>query len=274
MIQAGTRLGDRYVLVDLVGRGGLGQVWRAHDTALGRVVAVKLMRALLSDDPGFMQRFRAYAQVIAGLDDPNIVGVYDVGQTDGVAYLVTQFVEGESLHALLSRDGPLAPPHAMNLIAQAARALHVAHSKWILHLDVKASNLLVRPDGRLLVSDFRLARIISAESMAEVDELVYTNSVYIAPEQFTGRPRSPSMDIYALGVVAYVCLMAQPFPGDEPNLVPPTYARQDPPPLPPHFPEAVRHVVQRALGRDHRARWPSAEAMGAAAAAAAIGHPG
>ena len=259
MMRAGTRLDDRYVLVDVIRRGSLGEVWRAHDTTLDRVVAVRFFPASLSD-PDFMRRVRARARVIAGLDDPTIVGIYDYGDADGIAYLVMQFVEGESLPTLLRRVGPLAPPEAMNLIAQAARALHAAHRIGILHADLKTSDLLVRPDGRLLVSDFGIARIVSGEPMTD---FVVGCGPYIAPEHVVGSRPTPSADIYALGVVAYECLtLAHPFPGDDP-----------PPPLPPGIPKAVRDVVMRALDRDPRSRWLSAEAMGAAAAAA-IGHPG
>jgi serine/threonine-protein kinase len=268
MIPAGTRLSDRYVLVEVVGRGDLGEVWRADDTALDRVVAVKLLPAPLPDRPNFMPRLRAQAQAIARLTDPNIVEIYDYGQAGGVVWLVMQFVPGESLDALLRRVGPLAPAHTMNLIAQAARALHVAHSNGILHSDVKASNLLVRPDGRLLVSDFGIARIMSGEPMTDFDGVLGCAS-YISPEQVDERWQTPSTDIYALGVVAYVCLTAQPFPGDDPKQIAPVEVHLHPPPLPPDIPKAVRDVVMRALDRDPRSRWLSAEAMGAAAATAA-----
>jgi eukaryotic-like serine/threonine-protein kinase len=273
MIQAGTRLGDRYVLVEVVGQGGQGEVWRANDTTLDRVVAVRLFPASLVG-PDSLRRFRIRARAIAGLNDPNIVGIYDYGQADGIVYLVMEFVEGESLQALLRRNGPLAPPEAMNLIAQAARALHVAHSHGILHREVKASNLLVRPDGRLLLGDFGLARAIADESIAEFDGIVGC-APYISPEQLTGRRMAaPSTDIYALGAVAFVCLTAEPFPGDDPNTVPPPQARPDRPQLPPHIPKAVRHVVMRALDRRPQSRWASAEAMRAAAATAVPGHSG
>jgi serine/threonine-protein kinase len=248
MINAGTRLDDRYVLVDLVGRGRLGEVWRADDTTLDRVVAVKVLPASLFSDPDSLAQLRARARAIAGLSDPNIVEVYDYGQADGIVYLVTQFVPGESLRALLHRVGPLAPPDAMNLVAQAARALHVAHGIGVLHRDLTPSNLLVRPDGRLQVSDFGLAALLAADRTAPAGSLA---------------------DIYALGIVAYVCLtLTEPFPTDDRDQLTPTDAHQDPPPLPPHIPDAVRQVVMRALARDPRSRWLSAEAMGAAAATA------
>ena len=266
MLQTGTRLNDRYVLVDMVGRGSLSEVWRADDTTLGRVVAVKLTQPLLSDDPGFMSRFRAYAQAVAMLNDPHIVETYDVGQTGGIYFLVMQFLRDESLHAHLRRVGPLAPHEAMNLIAQAARALHVAHRNGVVHGDVTTSNLLVRTDGHLLVSDFGLARIVSAESMTELRES-RTDGVYISPDTLKGHPSTPLTDIYALGAVAYVCLtQVEPFPGESPTQIARTIVHRDPPPLPPHIPEAVRHIVMRALA-DPPSRWPSAEEMGAAAAA-------
>ncbi|MGE5155938.1 MAG: protein kinase domain-containing protein, partial [Betaproteobacteria bacterium] len=137
MLRAGSRLGDRYVLREVVARGGMGEVWQADDTVLGRVVAVKVLLPVLSGDAAFIQRFRGEARAMAALSHPNIVEVYDFGQAESVAYLVMQYVPGEPLHALLRRAGALPPAQVMTLVAQAANALHQAHLIGIVHRDVK-----------------------------------------------------------------------------------------------------------------------------------------
>jgi serine/threonine-protein kinase len=271
MLKAGYTLGDRYVLREPVARGGMGQVWRADDVVLNRVVAVKVLLPELSGDPGFAQRFRVEAHAMAALSDPNIVEVYDYGQADGLAYLVMQFVPGESLHALLRRVGPLPPRDTMMLVVQAASALQTAHEHGIVHRDVKPGNLLIRPDGRLVLTDFGIARMVTADSLTATGDILGTVS-YLAPEQVLGEPITPSTDLYALGVVAYQCLtLSPPFVADTPVAVALMHTRDAPPPLPPAVPESVRRVVMRALAKDPRDRWSSAAAMAEAASAAASG---
>ena len=158
MLAPGTRLGGRYELREPVGRGGMGEVWRADDPVLGRTVAIKVVLPSLSAEPGFAERFRTEARAMAALSDPSIVEVYDYGQVDGISYLVMPFIQGESLHELLNRVGPLPPREAMNVVAQVANALQQAHRSGIVHRDVKPGNLLVRPDGRLMLTDFGIAR--------------------------------------------------------------------------------------------------------------------
>lgn len=242
MLHTGARLGDRYVLLEPIARGGMGEVWRAEDTVLGRIVALKVLLPALSGDPGFAERFRTEARAMAALSDPNIVEVYDYGQDQGVAYLVMQLVPGEALYSLLSRVGPLPAPQAMGLVAQAARALHQAHSIGIVHRDVKPGNLLIRPDGRLVLTDFGIARIVAADRFTAAGDIVGTAS-YLAPEQVLGAPVGPAADIYALGVVAYECLAGVlPFVADTPIAVALMQARDVPPPLPPSVPDAVRRA--------------------------------
>jgi eukaryotic-like serine/threonine-protein kinase len=271
MLRAGYTLSDRYVLREPVARGGMGQVWRADDVVLGRVVAVKVLLPELSGDPGFAQRFRVEAHAMASLSDPHIVEVYDYGQADGMAYLVMQFVPGESLHGLLHQGGPLSPYHAMMVVAQAAQALQVAHDNGIVHRDVKPGNLLIRPDGRLVLTDFGIARMVTAESLTATGDILGTVS-YLAPEQILAEPITPSTDLYALGVVAYQCLtLTPPFVADTPVAVALMHTRDAPPPLPVGVPDPVAQVVMVALAKDPRDRWPSAAAMGQAAMAAADG---
>jgi len=274
MMSAGTALNDRYVLRELIGRGGMGEVWRGTDIVLGRDVAVKVLLHAWANDPAVSERFRAEARAMAALSDPNIVEIYDVGNAHGMAYLVMQFVPGEALHGLLRRVGPLPPAEVMRIVAQAGRALHQAHVHGIVHRDVKPGNLLIRPDGRVVLTDFGVARLIGADRLTAPGEIFGTPS-YLAPEQVNGGVIGPAVDLYALGVVAYECLtLRPPFVSDAPVGVALMHARDEPPPLPASIPEPVRHVVMRALAKDPGRRWESAAAMAEAALAAAGWQPG
>jgi serine/threonine-protein kinase len=273
MLHAGARLGDRYLLLEPVARGGMGEVWRAEDTVLGRIVAVKVLRHELAGDSDFAQRFRAEARAMAALSDPSVVEVHDFGHANGVIYLVMQFVPGESLRALLNRLGPLAPHHTMQIVAQAARALHLAHVNGIVHRDVKPGNLLIRPDGRVVLTDFGVAWIRGAERLTAAGE-VFGTPTYLAPEQIDGGPLGPAADVYALGIVAYECLtLHPPFTADSAVGVALMQTRDEPPPLPVSVPESMRYVVIRALAKDPRQRWESAAAMAEAALAASVAGP-
>jgi len=269
LLAPGTSLGDRYVLREPVARGGMGEVWRADDLVLSRSVAVKVLLPSLSGDPGFAERFRTEARAMAALSDPRIVEVYDYGQVDGIPYLVMPFIKGESLHELLNRVGPLPPREAMMIVAQAANALQVAHQSGIVHRDVKPGNLLLRPDGRLVLTDFGIARIVESDLVSPADVATGT-AAYLAPEQISGNRVAPATDIYSLGVVAYECLtLTRPFVVDSSIGIVPTQRRDELPPLPDTIPSEVQHVVMRALAKDPEQRWPSAHAMAEAATNAA-----
>jgi serine/threonine-protein kinase len=265
MVQAGTMLGGRYLLQELIAGGGMGDVWRGQDTVLGRTVAVKVLLPALSDDPGFAARFRAEARAMAALSHPGIVDVYDYGHEDRTAYLVMQYVRGDSLRVVLNRLGQFDPEDAMQLVAEVAEALHAAHTTGIVHRDVKPGNLLIRIDGRLVLTDFGIARIAAGDGITEAGTLLGTAS-YLAPEQVTDGPVTPAADVYALGVVAYECLAGRrPFTGQTPVATAMLRLDRDPEPLPAEIPEPIRRVVERALARDPDARWPSAAAMAEAA---------
>lgn len=270
MFEVGVTLGGRYLLVNLIARGGMGEVWSAQDVVLDRRVAVKVLLPNLATDPGFTARFRAEARAMAALSHPGIIEIYDYGQADGLAFLVMQFVEGESLVSLLRRTGPLPPERAMRLLVQAAEAIDAAHRQGIVHRDVKPANLLLRQDGRLALTDFGIARILATDRLTAADQIVGTSS-YLAPEQVTGDEIGPATDVYALGVVAYELLAGgRPFAADTPFEVALMHVHEEPPSLPPGVPEPIRELVLRAMAKDPADRWPSAAAL-AQAASAAIG---
>ncbi len=151
-------LGGRYRLDERIAGGGMGDVWRGTDEVLGRTVAVKILLPALLDEPGFAERFRGEARTMATINHPGVVDVYDYGSDQQIAFLVMEYVEGDALSRTLSRVGRLTPARTMALVAQAADALQAAHEKGIVHRDVKPGNLLVRPNGTLVLTDFGIAR--------------------------------------------------------------------------------------------------------------------
>ncbi|MEU8198840.1 serine/threonine protein kinase [Microbispora amethystogenes] len=270
MVAQGMTLAGRYRLDARLGAGGMGEVWRGEDTVLARTVAVKVLLPGRLDDPGFAVRFQGEARAMATVNHPGVVDVYDYGVTDvpgdgSTAYLVMRFVDGEPLDRLLTRIGRIGPEPAMELIAQAASALQAVHERGIVHRDIKPGNLLVRPDGALVLTDFGIARADSGSRLTDAG-MVLGTAAYCAPEQAEGAPVTPAVDIYALGVVAYECLAGQrPFDGDSPVTIALKHIREEPPPLPPDVPPAVRAVVERAMSKDPALRWPSAATMSQAA---------
>ena len=182
-----------------------------------------------------------------------------------------EYVEGDALSRTLARVGRLTPARTMALIAQAADALQAAHEKGIVHRDVKPGNLLVRPNGTLVLTDFGIARSAAAGQLTAAGSVLGTAS-YISPEQASGELATPASDIYALGVVAYQCLAGRrPFEGETPIEIAMQHVDGTPPPLPPDIPGPVRAVVERCLAKDPAQRWPSAAALAAAARLAASG---
>ncbi|WP_259405810.1 serine/threonine-protein kinase [Microbispora sp. H10830] len=263
-------LAGRYRLDARLGAGGMGEVWRGEDTVLARTVAVKVLLPGRLDDPGFAVRFQGEARAMATVNHPGVVDVYDYGVTEvpgdgSTAYLVMRFVDGEPLDRLLTRLGRIGAEPAMELIAQAASALQAVHERGIVHRDVKPGNLLVRSDGTLVLTDFGIARADQGSRLTDAG-MVLGTAAYCAPEQAEGAPVTPAVDIYALGVVAYECLAGQrPFDGDSPVTIALKHIREEPPPLPPDVPPAVRAIVERAMSKDPARRWPSAAAMSQAA---------
>ncbi|MFE3455109.1 protein kinase [Nonomuraea sp. NPDC059194] len=274
MVAQGTTLAGRYRLDTRIGAGGMGEVWRGEDIVLARTVAVKVLLPGRTDDPGFVARFQGEARAMATVNHPGVVDVYDYGvhQVAGAGatvYLVMKFVDGEPLDRLLQRLGRIAPEPAMELIAQAASALQAVHDQGIVHRDVKPGNLLVQRDGTLVLTDFGIARQDVANRLTDAG-MVLGTAAYCAPEQAEGAPVTPAVDIYALGVVAYECLVGvRPFDGDSPVTIALKHIREAPPPLPAEIPPAVRAVVERALSKDPARRHASAAAMAAAARQAA-----
>jgi len=269
VISPGVTLGGRYRLDERIAGGGMGDVWRGTDEVLGRTVAVKILLPALLDEPGFAERFRGEARTMATINHPGVVDVYDYGSDQQLAFLVMEYVEGDALSRTLSRVGRLTPARTMALVAQAADALQAAHANGIVHRDVKPGNLLVRPNGTLVLTDFGIARSALVGQLTVAGSVLGTAS-YISPEQASGAVATAASDVYALGVVAYQCLSGhRPFDGATPIEIAMKHVRDTPRPLPADIPPAVRAIVDRALAKDPAARWPTAAAMAAVARQAA-----
>jgi eukaryotic-like serine/threonine-protein kinase len=255
-------LGDRYRLTSRIAIGGMGEVWRAEDLVLNRVVAVKVLKSELTSDPTFLARFRAEARTTAALSHPGIANVFDYGEAvlggpDGLptAYLVMEYVDGEPLSAILAREVRLVPPRALDIVRQAAAALEVAHRTGMVHRDIKPGNLLVAADGTVKVTDFGIARVADSVPLTQ-NGMVVGTAQYFSPEQAEGKAVTTASDVYSLGVVTYECLAGRlPFVADSAVAVAMMQIRDTPPPLPADVPPAVRELIARAMAKDLRLRY-------------------
>ncbi|GHH29595.1 serine/threonine-protein kinase [Streptomyces lanatus] len=205
---------QRYRLDGRIGRGGMGEVWRATDELLGRTVAVKLLAA--EADEAATRRFRREAEIAARVTDPHVVALYDAGAHEGRLFLVMEFVDGGSLAGELAVHGVLGPERVACLAAQIAEGLSVAHRQGVIHRDIKPANLLLTSDGTVKIADFGVARIAheTAVALTASGQLLGT-SPYLAPERAVGRPAGPASDVYSLGCVLYELLTGHsPFWGE------------------------------------------------------------
>ena len=270
---AGLRVGGRYLLTELVATGGMGEVWRAEDEVLGRVVAVKLLRREYAADDAFLGRFRAEARHAASLSHPGIAQVFDYGEDEGTAYLVMELVPGEPLSTRLQRESALPAAVAVPLLQQAARALDAAHATGLVHRDVKPGNLLITPDERVKITDFGIARAGDQAPLTRTGEVMGT-AQYLSPEQAMGRPATPASDVYALGIVAYETLSGRrPFEADTAVAIALAQVNNAPDPLPASVPPAVAAAVLQALAKDPAERPASAGAFADSLGAALQGVP-
>jgi len=246
-------LGDRYQLQDPIGRGGMATIYRARDVRMDRVVAVKVLREVYSTDPKFVRRFQVEAKAASALQHPNIVQVYDYGQTDGNYYIVMELVEGTDLRRYLRSRGVLDVDRAIIIAHDVALGLGAAHRRDIVHRDVKPQNVLVGRGGSIKLTDFGIASVykdINAERLTTTGMTLGTVQYY-APEQAQGEIVSPAADVYALGIVMYEMVTGHPpFDGDSPVAVAMQHI-QDVPTPPSHFnpnlPPALEEIILRCL---------------------------
>lgn len=257
----------RYGLIELLGRGGMGEVWRAHDTVIDRTVAIKMLLPHFADDRTFEQRFRREARAAARLDEPHVVPIYDVGEIDGRLYVAMRLINGRDLQTLLDA-GPLASDRAVLITEQIASALDAAHKAALVHRDVKPSNILVTEDDFAYLIDFGIARAAGDTGITSTGATIGTWS-YMAPERFSSGEIQPSSDIYALTCVLYQSLIGQlPFPGTTMEQVAMAHMTA-PPPKPSAqrhgIPMAMDDVIATGLAKDPRQRYSTPKDLARAA---------
>src|SRR5271156_5033771 len=221
---------ERYELVHLIARGGMAEVYRAHDRLLDRPVALKVLFPELSVDRSFVERFRREAQAAAYLSHPNIVPVFDWGEDSGTYFIVMELVEGTSLAEMLRGGATISPARSAQIVAQVAAALGYAHRSGVVHRDVKPGNILITRGGQVKVTDFGIAQAVSSEDhLAEAGSVMGT-ATYFSPEQAEGAAVDGRSDVYSLGVVLYEMLVVRPpFIGDTPVAIAYQHVQETPP---------------------------------------------
>jgi beta-lactam-binding protein with PASTA domain/tRNA A-37 threonylcarbamoyl transferase component Bud32 len=276
------RLGGRYELDGVVGRGGMAEVYRARDIRLDRIVAIKTLRSDLARDHIFQARFRREAQSAASLNHPAVVAVYDTGEdvSEGapVPYIVMEYVDGRTLRDLLRADRRLLPERAMELVDGILRALDYSHRGGIVHRDIKPANVMITRNGDVKVMDFGIARAMadSAATMTQTAQVIGT-AQYLSPEQARGERVDARSDIYSTGCVLYELLTGQPpFTGDSPVAIAYQHVREEPIPpsqIDPEIPQWADAIVLKAMAKDPVHRYQSAGEMRADIQRAMSGMP-
>ncbi|MPZ64307.1 MAG: protein kinase [Pseudonocardiaceae bacterium] len=273
-------LADRYRLAHRIAVGGMGEVWEALDTRLGRQVAVKVLKAELSGDPEFAHRFRAEARTTASLNHPGIAAVHDYGETAttvggpaDTAFLVMELVSGQPLSAIIADRGRLTADKTLDILEQAGDALQAAHQRGLVHRDVKPGNILVTPTGTVKLTDFGIAKAVDAAPVTRTG-MVMGTAHYISPEQASGTDAGPASDVYSLGVVGYECLAGQrPFQADSTVTVAMMHIRDAPPPLPPDVPNGARSLIEATMIKDPKQRYATGGELARAVGAVRAGKP-
>jgi serine/threonine protein kinase len=263
-----------YRLLAPLGEGGMGTVWRAEQTRLGRHAAVKVIRHDLASDPEFRRRFEAEARAAAAIDHPNVVTVFDAGEAAGALYLAMALVEGGTLRELLDRDGRLEPARAVELVRQIGDGLDAVHAAGLVHRDVKPGNVLLGDGGRRAqITDFGVAKLVGGSGVTRTGSMVGTLD-YLAPEQVLDRPVDARTDVYALGCLLFELLCGHvPFAREAAPARMWAHVHDPPPRVSEAAPVATTFdaVIARAMAKEPGERHASAGALAAAAGRALAG---
>jgi serine/threonine-protein kinase len=258
-----------YRIEDLIGRGGMGVVYRAYDLRLKRTVALKLVAPSLARDERFRSRFERESELVMSLEHPNVVPIYDAGDVDGRVYLAMRLVDGTDLRSLLRAEGALEPLRAVAISTQLASALDAAHARGLVHRDVKPSNVLLDQTGHVYLSDFGLTRRLEDQAAAIGDDRSLGTPAYLAPEQLEGKPVDGRADVYSLGCLLYECLTGEAvFPRSSRLAVAWAHLEEEPPRASRRrleLPDAIDPVISRAMAKEPEERYPTCGALVAAA---------
>ena len=258
-----------YRIEELIGRGGMGVVYRAYDLRLKRPVALKLVAPSLARDEQFRERFARESELVMSLEHSNVVPIYDAGDVDGRVYLAMRLVDGTDLSSLLRAEGALEPARAIAVCSQVAAALDAAHARGLVHRDVKPSNVLLDGSGHVYLADFGLTRRLDGEGAELGDHGFAGTPAYLAPEQLEGRPVDGRADVYSLGCLLYECLTGERvFVRSSRLAVAWAHLEEEPPRAStriPGLPAGIDGVITRALAKDPEQRFPTCGALVSAA---------
>lgn len=257
-------ISDRYMIVTSLGEGGMADVYLAIDTILNREVAIKILRGELSSDPVTLLRFQREANAASKLNHPNVVDVYDVGESEGRHYIVMEYVRGRTLKQLISQRGALDKKEAVDIMLQLTSAVQHAHENHIIHRDIKPQNVLVKDDGTVKITDFGIALAHDAVQLTQNDA-VLGSAHYLAPETTRGEPATNQIDIYALGIVFYELLSGSvPFKGENPVQIAMKHLREDVPSIRdfnPTLPQSIENIIIKATVKNRKLRYQTAQEM-------------
>ena len=264
MVTKGQKINDRYEIIKSIGEGGMANVYLAYDTILDRNVAIKVLRGDLANDEKFVRRFQREALSASSLSHPNIVAMYDVGEDDGLYYIVMEYVEGKTLKQLLKKRGSLTLSEAIDIMLQLTDGMAHAHDSYIVHRDLKPQNIMIQDDGQIKITDFGIAMALNST------QLTQTNSVmgsvhYLPPEQAAGKGATIKSDIYSMGIIFYELLTGElPFKGDSAVEI---ALKQMKEPLPDvhklnnDIPQSIENIILKATAKNPKNRYDDAKSM-------------
>ncbi len=264
VLVSGMMLGGRYEILETLGEGGMGAVYKAQDRELGRNVALKVIRPELASNPDILQRFKQEILLASKVTDRNIIRIYDLGDADGVKFITMEYVQGEDLRAILRRQGKLAPAEAVDIMEQTVSGLSAAHREGIVHRDLKPGNIMRASDGRVLVMDFGLARSLTSDGLTRTGMMLGTME-YMSPEQAQGMEVDARSDIFTVGLILYELLTGtMPFQAESAiaSLLKRTQQRAIPvSDIDKNIPGVLSNIVSKCLEKDPALRYQTAETL-------------
>ena len=264
IFEVGSVLGGRYEIQKLLGMGGMGAVYKAHDLEVDRAVGLKVIRPDLAGNPAILARFKQELILARQVTHKNIIRIYDLSEAEGVKFITMEFIEGEDLRTILTREGKLTPDEAINIMRQSCAGLQAAHAEGVIHRDLKPSNIMRDAAGRVVIMDFGLAKTVASDGMTQTGMMIGTME-YMSPEQAMGAELDARSDIFAIGLIFYELITGNmPYRADSAiaSLVKRTQERAVPlNEVDPSVPAAVSHIVSKCLERDPKSRYSSVQEL-------------